>query len=201
MPGPTSLVSLTDVKAHLNIPTEDTSHDTEIQGFIDDTQPIIEDIVGPVVQVNCDEWYDGGQQEIVLRTRPVVSVTSVTEYIGNVAYTLTSAASPDLAGPYSFVLDGGRIIRRRSGVMGAFPVGFSNVHVVYVAGRATVPTNVRLGTLELIRHNYQMTQLAGRPTFGGTAAEDTLATTPTGFAIPTRVIEMLGATRRFPSLA
>lgn len=200
MPGPTALVTLTDVHAHLNIPTADTSHDTELQGFIDAAQPVVEDVVGPVVNVTFDEWYDGGGMFLSLRHRPIVSVTSVTEYVGTSTYPLTQIASPDLGTTYSYTFEpGGRIIRRSTAGLRAFPPGVGNVRVVYIAGRATVPANVRMGTLEIIRHNYELGQQGGRPAFGG-AAED-MAWTPSGFAIPTRAIEWLTPDRRHPSIA
>lgn len=201
MPGPTALVTLTDVHNHLNIPTADTSHDTELQGFIDAAQPVVEDVVGPVVNVTLDEWYDGGGMFLSVRHRPIVSVTSVTEYIGTSTYTLTQCATPDLGTTYSYSFEtSGQIVRRSAGGgMRAFPDGTSNVRVVYVAGRATVPANIRMGTLEVIRHNYQLGQQGGRPAFGG-GAED-VAWTPSGFAIPTRAIEWLTPNRRHPSIA
>lgn len=201
MPGPTALVTLAEARAHLNF-TADTSHDTELQGFIDAAQPVVEDIVGPVVNVTLDEWYDGGGMFLSVRRRPIVSVTSVTEYIGTSTYTLTQVATPDLATTYSYSFEpSGRIARRSAGGgLRAFPTGVSNVRVVYVAGRATVPANVRLATLEFIRHNYQLSQQGGRPAFGGGASEEG-PWTPSGFAVPTRVIELLSPYRRHPSIA
>jgi len=201
MPGPTALVTLADVHAHLNIPTGDTSHDTELQGFIDAAQPVVEDVVGAVVNVTYDEWYDGGAQVISLRHRPIVSVTSVTEYVGTSSYPLTLVATPDLGSIYSYSFEpGGRLIRRSTGGTRTFAGGAGNLHVVYVAGRAAVPANIRMGTLEVIRHNYQLGQQGGRPAFGGAGGED-MAWTPSGFAIPTRAIEWLAPNRRHPSIA
>jgi hypothetical protein len=201
MPGPTSILTLAETRTHLNFPAADTSHDTELQGFIDDASPVIEDVVGPV-----DEWYDGGAPWIILRRRPVVSVTTVTEYRGPLGYVLTQVATPDLGTTYSYSFEPtGRLIRRSAGGGSApFPSGAGAVHVVYVAGRASVPPNVRLAALELVRHLYQMTQQGGRPAFGtggGGGMEEMIGATPSGFAIPTRVLELLGTNRRYPSLA
>jgi hypothetical protein len=199
---PTALVVLADAKPHLNIPSTDTSHDTEIQGFIDAAQPIIEDVVGPVVPVSLDEWYDGGQTFIILRRRPLLSVEDVTEYWGPAAYVLAQVATPVLGTTFSYSWEPtGRIVRRAAGGgVRSFPNGPQTVHVRYTAGRASVPANVRLATLELVHHNYQMTQQPGRPSFTGMPTEDQLATTPSGFAIPTRVLEMLQAHRRAPNV-
>lgn len=201
MPGPTALVSVADVKVHLNIPAADTTHDTEIQGFIDAAQPVIENIVGPVIYATWTEWYDGGLPFIELRHGPVISVTSVTEYRGRNAYLLTQLVDPSTATSYSYTIEPEirRIIRRSSGgTEESFPSGLGTVIVVYVAGRATVPPNVKLAAAELVRHLYQLTQQGGRPAFGGDATEG--AWLPAGFAVPTRVLELLAPNRRHPSI-
>jgi hypothetical protein len=139
---------------------------------------------------------------LALRHRPVVSITSVTEYVGASTYPLSQVATPDLGSVYSYSFEtSGRLIRRSSGgAIRVFPPGFGNIHVVYVAGRATVPPNVKLATLELVRHLFQLSQQGGRPSFGGGALEEG-PWAPSGFAVPTRVIELLAPNRRYPSIA
>ena len=82
----------------------------------------------------------------------------------------------------------------------AFPLAPQSVHVVYEAGQAVVPPNVYEATLELIRVNYQTTQQVGRGR--RTVADDQEPTGPhLGFFMPNRVRELLGPTRRAPSIA
>ena len=191
------LVTLSDVKAHLNI--TGTSHDTELSGFISAATPVVEDIVGPVTTRTVDEWYTGGGSKIVLRQYPVASITSVTEYAGTTGTALTQA-NVDTADSYAYTLESGGVLARRTGSLGTnFTTGVDNVHVVYVAGRSSIPANIRLAALELIRHWYQLTQQGGRPQLGG-AAEDGMFT-PSGFAVPARVVELLAPHQLPPGLS
>ena len=73
------------------------------------------------------------------------------------------------------------------------------VTVTYTAGSTTVPANLQLAALELIRHLWQSSRQSGRP--GGIqAASDTVAT-PFGFAVPKRVVELCEATNSAPGFA
>jgi hypothetical protein len=186
-----SITSLAEVKDYLNFDPADTSNDTELQRFIDAADPVVEDIVGPVNQATFDEWYDGGYSDIVLRHWPVISITAVTEYAGTTPTTLTVAATPDVVTGTSYVFDPATSILYRVGTYGSqtFAQGTGNIRVQYTAGRTTIPGNIKLAALELIRHLYQSTQQGGRPTYGGAAEEGPWA--PAGFAVPTRVIELL----------
>lgn len=189
------IASLAETKDYLNIPTADTSHNDEMQRFIEAADPVIEDIVGPVTPATFDELYDGGRSWIVFRHNPVISIEAVTEYAGTSPTTLTSAATPDLITSSSYVFDPDGILYRVTAAGSShFSAGANNIRVQYTAGRAVVPPNIKLGALELIRHLYQSTQQGGRPQFSG-AAED-LPWAPAGFAVPTRVIELLAPYRR-----
>lgn len=200
----TAIVALADVKDYLNLSAADTSHDAELQRFIEASTPVIENIVGPVINKTYTETYDGGESFIELRHRPVVSVTSVTEYRGSVSYTLTAQTTPATGGAYNYVadLDTGRVMRYSSGVETSFPAGRDSVTVVYISGEPSqIPANIVLGTLELIRHLYQQTQQGGRPRFPSSTAVEDSAAPPLGFAVPNRVRELLEPHRRAPSVA
>jgi hypothetical protein len=75
--------------------------------------------------------------------------------------------------------------------------------VNYTAGYAAVPQNVRLGTLELLRVNWQQTQQGGRPQYGsgGFGADDLVGYQVLGYFVPNRVRELLAPSRRAPSIA
>lgn len=204
MPGLVDLVA--DVKPYLGLTTQDQTRDAVLQGIIDATTDIIEDIVGPVNARVYSEFYDGGSAVIVVRHPPIAGVTSVIEFRGPIAYVLTQAATPAQSQTYGYTFDTwGRIVRRSiGGVEVAFPQIRAAVQVVYTSGRAgVVPASVRLGALEMIRHNYQLTQQGGRPSFagGGGGADEDMLYTPAGFAIPARVHELLSPYRRPPSIA
>jgi len=194
-----SIASLSEAKEYLNI--TDSSHDTELAQFIDAADPVIENIVGPVTSAQFDEFYDGGLSSIVLQHWPVISVETLTEYAGTVPTVLTVAATPDVVTASSYTIDkaAGIIYRVGIGVPNWFASGAGNVRVQYTAGRSSVPANIKLAALELIRHLYQSTQQSGRPAFGGALEDQVWA--PAAFAVPTRVIELLEPYRREPRVA
>lgn len=200
------LLSLGDVKDHLNIPASDRTHDAELIRFIDAITPVVEGITGPVVQrVYQDEMYDGGMPFISLRHRPIVAVHEVAEFRGPIRYTLTQVPTPDQGTIYSYSWEpNGRITRRTvGGGVTPFPFGMNQVLVTYTAGLASIPGNVRYGALELVRVNYQQTQQGGRPQYGQGASglpDDFAGYQALGFFVPNRVRELLAPSRRHPSV-
>lgn len=208
MAGPVSLVSLDDVKTHLNI--TDTTDDAELQTFIDAAQAPVEDVVGLVIQRTLDEWYDGGDPTILLRHIPVTSVTSVTEFIGHTPINLTEQPLSDPLGDgYGYTVESPAGIVTRRGVMTVNPPtinpwfvgnpvpfypGVRNIRIQYVAGQATVPSNVQMGTLEVIRHAWETQRglTSGLPLPG---YDEQMVPTPSGFLIPYRAMEYLKPSR------
>lgn len=213
MPLPTDLVTTNQVANHLNWSTDEQFRlADEMSTFISAATSSIEQITGPVVQRQFDEWYSGGSQRIQLDNYPVVSVASITESYGsNTIWTLTEQPLDGSVAydSYGYTLDkaSGLLIRRYSGTAARFAAGERNVHIIYTAGMCTstntVPPNVVLATLELIRVNWQPQQGGNRPGYGnnGAGGIDALpvASGPfTGFFMPNRVIEILRpATNRF----
>lgn len=205
-PGVEQLVDLASVKAHLNIPASDSRQDDELQGFILAAADLARDVVGPIVPEVHTEWHNGGRPTIALDWQPVASVASVTEYIAASTFALTEqpygSTGMDAYG-YTTDLERGTITRRAVGGAVPFPAGHLNVKVVYTAGRSgQVPYSVRLGTLELIRHLWQLTQQPGRRQFGGGALDgDGGGPVPSGFAVPNRVLELWKPNKRPPGVA
>lgn len=167
--GAIMLVTLQEVKDHLNI--SDTSQDGELFGFITAAAAYVQNITGPILPASYTEVHDGRGPSIVLYNPPILSVTSVIEYVGPVAYTLTQAelGTGDDTGQFSFSLDNpnaGIITRRYTGgIVGNFAPGVSNVQVAYVAGRAALPPDVRMAILQDIAGLFQTSQLAPNPYF------------------------------------
>ena len=86
---------------------------------------------------------------------------------------------------YGYTLDdpvSGKLTRRTSGgFISPFIGGRQSVVIVYVAGQAAVPADIRLAALEDIRGLYQQTQQGGRGSLGGGAlgaASDTWSAGP-----------------------
>lgn len=191
----TQIVTTADIKAFLNIPTTDTSFDTQLGLFVDAASQMIVNRIGPVAgSPTYDEWYDGGSPSIVLRHTPVQSITSITESYGSSAvYTLTAQVldSGSVGGAYGYSgdLSRGLLTRRVSGIATHFAAGLQNVHVVYVAGYATVPADIEQAAKLLIQHMWA-TQRGGskRPGQGNDDIYVGLS-----FTWPRRVEEILSA--------
>jgi hypothetical protein len=204
--GGARLVGLGEVKDYLNLAANDRSRDAKLLRYIDDIAPTVEFLTGPILQrLYQNETYDGGGWFVSLRHRPIIEVHSVVEYRGPIPYNLTQVPTPDLGTIYSYMFQPpGRVVRRTvGGGVTSFPPGPDQVWVTYTSGYAQVPRNVTMGTLELIRVNFQETQ-EGRPgTAGGGMVDDDDLTGHTilGFFVPNRVRELLGPNKRHPSVA
>lgn len=201
-----SLVTLADAKAHLNIPSSaGTTYDTELQGFIDAAQPVVEQLAGPVVpRVITGETHNGGRDRIVTYNSPIISVQSLTEYVGASAFTLTAQPLGSTTSNYGYEIvdsNGGVIVRRSAaGMPVPFQGDFNSVVISYTAGYSTLPANVRLGALELIRHWWQRSQQAARRGFrSAPGGNDDVGVMVGNFLVPNFVAELLTSTPSSPS--
>lgn len=201
---PSQIVDLPSVKAHLNITRDDPAQDDELQGFISAASEMARDVVGPILGEQHTQWFDGGRPTVVPDWLPVVSVESVTEFYGLSRFLLTEQPLETQDNAFGFTVDydTGQITRRTfGGEQARFAAGTKNVQVVYTSGRGVVPYSVRLGTLELIRHLWSMTQQGGLQRGGLGSMSDESARVPTGFALPNRVLELWQPYRRPPGIA
>lgn len=182
------LVTLSDVKTHLRIPTTDTSNDTQLQGFIDAASAIVGYEVGPVTTTSFTETHVPRGSRVIVDQVPIVSVTTITEYIGRTAYTLSlqpPGSTTDNWG-YSIDLPDSGVIVRRDGAGIEIPFWGTPVVVTYTAGLASTPPDVKMAVLEDLRGLWQQTQQGQRP--GGTSGSTVDAWT-------------VGPLRLFPRLA
>lgn len=196
------LCSLADLRDELNLTASNTVHDDELRLYLAATTPIIEDITGPMLTATYVEQFDGGVQNLLMRHAPIASVTSVIEYWGSYAFTLAKADNPSLASQYSYTVDTetGTITRRTpSGAATFFAAGLRNVIVTYVVGTGVVPGNVRLAARRQAAHLYRNSQQGTRPAFG--TGDTDSAMTPSGYAIPRSVLELVKPNRRPPGIA
>lgn len=159
------LVNLSDAKAHLNIPGTDTSHDAELQGFIDAASEVVNYDAGPQTPMTYTETYrTAGRSRICLDHVPVIDVQSMTEYVGVQAWTLTLQPPGSTTDNYGFSIDipeAGTIVRR-SGAGTEINFFGPVVTVTYTAGQSSVRADVRMAVLEDIRGLYQQTQQGGK---------------------------------------
>ena len=210
-----TLVSLTDVKAHLRIPPTNTDDDAMLAN---DVIPAVDDALifecGHTIPMQFDEYYDGGDVSIGLRERPILSVELVSEGWGYTDYDLNyvqvnSAASGTQVYAYSIdSADEAQITRRTAGniVIPFFP-GTSNIRVVYTAGRSAVPGAIRWAALELAAHMYQGALQRSSGAANAFDASDTESyqrnqgVSSLNYGIPYRILEHIKAYRRGPIIA
>jgi hypothetical protein len=172
-------IVIPDVRNHLNI--TDGKYDDELANFLNAAVAAISQVVGPLEPTTVTRSVPGGWR-LILPDAPVVSVTSVTP----VGTGLTALDLADL----DFNLGAG-LVDYGSG--SAFP--YSRYTVVYVAGRTTLPADLRLAVLELVRH-YWVTQ-RGATSMPGSPVGDSYGNTVPGaaYAMPFRVSELLAPHR------
>lgn len=188
--GETGIISLKDAKVHLKKKLTDTTDDEKLQGYILAATDMIHDRMGQVAPVEITEGYHAPHRNvIVLNTRPVISVVSVTR--SGVAL----AAQDGPAGVRGWYLDGTEGVLRNS-------AGWSGYSLVtYRAGRVPTPFRFRLAAKELVAHLWRTGQTnsdGGRPPLQGD-----VQASPGDFALPYNVRQLLGlnkAQRDIPSI-
>ena len=185
------IVSLSEVKTHLNIPSTDTTSDEELRQFMDAATDLIEGYLGIIIgkRTYTDELYDGtargtNGEFIRIQNPKVISVTSIYE---NNALLSASAYSVDPTGQRIYRVGSDTLYSTNT--YGYWAPGMNNIKVTYVAGFVNPPGAVRQGTLETIRHLWQ-TQRGSMSVLGRNLGGDEMYTTPT-YSLPRRVMELL----------
>ncbi len=134
------LVTLTEAREFLNIDSDDTVDDTEIQGFITAITPVVEAEIGPVVErTETAIIYDSGCYNAIPAPRwPISSLTSGSY--------LDSSGSVDIT---NMIADSGLLVTTNGA---AFPAKAWTL--TYVPGRAAntaaVPLGIKKGALEVL---------------------------------------------------
>lgn len=127
-----ALVSLADVKDHLNITT--TTHDEELRRYIAAATDFIESRVGAVVRRTVVEpGVQQGSDGMLYLNHPVISVTSATSPLGGTYSVL------------AWTIDGSTI---NPGYWTSYPYPLT---VTYVAGRVIVPAIIRQAALDYVK--------------------------------------------------
>ena len=180
------IVSLDEVKAHLNIPSTNTGLDEELRRFMDAAQDLAENYVGCVLgrQTFTDELYDGNTDLIRLRSPRAISITSVYE-------------NGLLLDPLAYRLDpsGQRVARVTTGSLsgpnyfGIFSPGVGNIKISYVAGFINPPPAAKQGVLEIIRHLWQSQRGAMNVTTRNQSGDDFYPAST--YSLPRRAMELL----------
>lgn len=170
-----SVVDLASTKRHLTITA--TTHDAELQSFIDTAEAAIGERVGPLAATTQTARVRGGGRMLVLPKSPAISLTSVTPADDATALTLGDLYLDKDAGLVTYE-DGG-----------SFPA--RHYTVVYEAGRAALPADLRTAVLELVRHLWD-TQRGPTRRPGSTASDAASNTIPgAAYMFPFRVEQLL----------
>lgn len=203
------LVSIADAKDVLNFQSTDRIHDTKILRWINAAQDVFEQRCGPIVVQNFDEWYDGGQYQIMLRHTPSTALGSsavcvlnfVEVYIGPIEYQFTGVGNPVTGSIYTYEVDTfSRVIRRGpGGGIIPFPNMPQSVHIGYTAGQSVIPDNVYEAVLEYLREMYQQTAQSTSQGWGN-GSEGHVPDPIVGFALSGRVLGILGLSRKAPAV-
>lgn len=173
-----TLLSLADAKAQLNITV--TTFDTELQSFVDSAVAVVERLAGAVDPRAVTEVVRrrGGCASLMLATRPVLSVTSLTSIRDGSTYDVTALyVDSPLAG----------IVRRADG--GAITGGPWTA--VYQAGRSSVPSQINLAARMLVEHLWETQRGAAQVSPPSLSMDASMATPGIWFAIPNKVKELL----------
>lgn len=151
----TDVLTLDEAKAALQIEPMDIADEDVLAGYVSATSQLLDEEAGAIVKRTVTaERLDGCGPRIVLRQRPVASITTITEYAGTtptvlVTEALGASVNGYLADPHEFEhgLLSGVVARRRYGRACRWASGSQNVAVTYVAGRfedtASVPARFK----------------------------------------------------------
>ena len=149
------LVSLAEAKAELGWSGETDTDEDQLVAMIEAVSAACESYTNRVWrQRTFTEVLSGdGGSELIVDHAPILSITSVTE-------NGTAVAASGYAANVS-------TITRLSGYTAqAWTAGVRNITVVYVAGTADVPADVRRGVLIALAHNWRSSRGMGSSTFG-----------------------------------
>lgn len=170
---PQFLIPLDEVLAGLRLPANaDPAKAQDLRLYVAAATPVIEDITGPMLAATKTFTTWGGGSAVVLPHLPnqILGITAngvpVVDYV------------PDLVS--GIIYCGSRT------AVTAFPYG--ELIITYKTGAAEIPPNIRLAARELARFWWQGGMQGGGGVRG--SAPEGEAFTPSGFAVPRRVIEL-----------
>jgi len=188
-PFETAVLPLQDAKDQVNIAQATTAYDTELQSYIDTIESNLERALGgPVVNRTVTERAEmmSGQTVILVRQRPLVSVTQILS---------ASGTAIDISGGLDLDVNAGAI-RRKLGLpfYGPFFTWLPQVTVIAVAGWGTsVPAAFNSFARIVLAHLWSSQHgPSSRPSMGG----EEMTTIPGfGFAVPNMAAELLNGSQ------
>jgi hypothetical protein len=170
--APVAIISLEQMREHLNIPEGEHVEDDELRRFIDAASLVVEDYTGEIIarRVVVEDVYAPAGR-LLLRP-PVASVVSMTSLDGATTFD-----------PSSVIVDG------FTGVASSSATGW--VRVSYLAGMPVVPEHYQTATAIICAHLWntqRVPSMGSAPSFGG----DTAPVSGRGYLIPNQAAQLLG---------
>lgn len=174
------VLTIAEARLAVALDSADATQDARLPTYVTAISRRLDSLCGPVVaRLVTGETHDGGQAWIELDSRPVVSVTSITEYS-----TLTPtvlAAESNLSRPATgYLLEPdraraglytGKVLRRASGNAANFASGALNVVATYTAGRypdtASVAAHFKEAAELMLANIFRKGQRPVSPAFRG----------------------------------
>jgi uncharacterized phiE125 gp8 family phage protein len=137
-----NLTTVATLKAHLGIPSAETSQDTRMELLINAASDSIERYLDRKIKSQTiTEIQHGRRQDIlILREWPV---TSITELRVDMDHVFSDASTLIPSADYGIGDDKNSLVYYDT----VFPRGNNNVKIVYVAGYATVPSDIEYAAL------------------------------------------------------
>ena len=154
-------ISLADARTYLKIPSSDTDDDSLLETLINYSYKALEKYIGhQIISATYTEFYDGdGTRLLVARKWPIISVTSVHVDIER------DFESVDLVDSGNYVTDTDNgiieIFQEEATGPTVFERGIKNVKVIYVAGFAAIPNDVKLAGLRHVAYLYRQENTEG----------------------------------------
>jgi hypothetical protein len=173
------MIGLDEAKAHLN--GVGPGDDDELRNFIQAATEVVESKVGPCARRPFTQRIsEGSTNQLVLRHKPLISVTSVTSIWPNGPVWTSAQLNPDL----------------EAGIVQQtwmWPFYYGPWDVAAIAGRTITPERYLHACKEQLRHLWE-TQRGTTPLLaplGAGGAEEFVSSSGWAFSIPNRVVELL----------
>ncbi|MGN6404208.1 head-tail connector protein [Sinomonas sp.] len=183
---PGYIVPLDDIKDQLDLSNTLPAEDEELRKYLGAASAIVESLTGrTIVQRSFTEELTVStvDQAVILSHIPVASVSSVAK--------VDDPAGATWTGSQVHVEPSGRMF-----AMNGNPSLSGNVTVTYTAGQTVIPDTCILATAFIVQHLWRTHRGAAggfMPGMGGTAGDDTVTVAGFSYAVPRKVIEILGA--------
>lgn len=177
-----AIITLAEAKLQLNITS--STHDTEIQTYIDATERMVEEITGRIITPRSfteDHLLTGSPDSIFLWRRPIQTLTSITAIGTTTTYSVSDVHINSIVGELRTL--------RGPGFAG-------RLVIVYTAGMSSIPVNYNLAARIIVQHLWQTQRGTSGPVLAGgleMGYQSGNGVRSFGFAVPNRALELLGS--------